>query len=153
MTTTRAGRCTAAEWQALTADTTPLELHQALRVSFRTLQLWRKRGAPWWAARLVAVDVFGRLPLRADAQLAECFIDRDGMLFVPGLRRGVHAGDLMSLSLLPQLFSALRAESEKQKRQAKRLAFLERDIRLVRQLGLSGITVPDSDGAAITSAS
>lgn len=75
----------------------------------------------------------------------ECFIDRDGMLFVPGLRRGVHAGNLMSLSLLPQLFSALRAESEKQKRQAKRLAFLEADIRMVRQLGLAG--------AAVTSAS
>lgn len=39
------------------------------------------------------------------------------------------------------MFSALRAESETQKRQAKRLAFLERDIRLVRQLGLIGTTL------------
>lgn len=38
-------------------------------------------------------------------------------------------GDFLSLSLLSQLFSALRAESETQKRQAKRLAFLERNIR------------------------
>ena len=50
-------------------------------------------------------------------------------------------GDFLSLSLLSQLFSALRAESETQKRQAKRLAFLERDIRLVRQLDLIGTTL------------
>lgn len=93
------------------------------------------------AARLVAVDILGRLPLRTDGDLAACHIDRDGNLFVPGLGRSVHAGDLLSLSLLPQLFSALRAESETQKRQAKRLAFLERDIRLVRQLGLIGTTL------------
>jgi hypothetical protein len=61
--------------------------------------------------------------------------------WIRGLGRSVHAGDLLSLSLLPQLFSALRAESETQKRHAKRLAFLERDIRLVRQLGLIGTTL------------
>ena len=141
MRTTRTGRTTPEEWRDITRDCTPLELMQALRVTRRTLDLWKKAGAPWWAARLVAVDILGRLPLRTDGDLAACHIDRDGHLFVPGLGRSVHAGDLLSLSLLPQLFSALRAESETQKRQAKRLAFLERDIRLVRQLGLIGTTL------------
>ncbi len=135
-----AGRVSPGDWIALVADIPTLALLQALRVSPRTLATWRARGAPWWAVRIVQVDIHGGLPLRAEPGLAECRIDRDGLLQVPALRRSIHAGDMMAVQLLPGALSALRREECERQRQAKRLALMERDIRIVRQLGLIGLT-------------
>lgn len=133
---TKTGRATPEEWAALTESLTPLEIAQALRVSARTLATWRKHGAPWWAARLVAVDILGRLPLRTESGLAACHIDGNGDLYVPQLGRSVHAGDLMAVQLLPAALSALNRETQERQRQAKRLALMEEQVRIVRQLGL-----------------